>query len=371
MKSPDFPPPAPDAGWALHSLALDAAQIAPADTSRLRQRAGVVTAEGGYCWEGALWRYGRPLTLPPEPAEPAAVLAGTWLWGGVLFDHFGHFLIESTSRLWGAHEGQHGPIAGVCFIPKRPRRKGGLRGWQQGFLDLFGIAAPARILTARTRVERLIVPGQGLGLGGLIGGSGPMRAAVHRHFAADIAAEGPERLYISRSALTDDVGIIIGETQIEAELAAAGYEIFHPQEHDLRTQIARYKAARQIIFADGSAGHLLAYVARADQQIACLPRRSFWWDGPVDQIAGFAGRAPLVADTIASEWQPPEGSEAPRGTSYVAHDLPRLGALLRAEGFLPPGPDWAPLATETLAAALAPLAGWPETHPALIRDMAQ
>lgn len=341
MNDPATMPPRPEGGWSESVTELAGAVVMPPDSARKRQRAGVLDARGEHVPQGATWRFGNALTVAPQmPAQVDETLPGRWLWAGVLFDHFGHFLVESMSRLWAAHHGAGaGALDGICYIPKRPGRRGGLHGFQRQVLDVFGLGLPVRLATRATRIETLVVPGQGFGLGEMIGGTAAMRDAVHRHFAAEIAPEGAERLYLSRSALPPDGGAIIAETVIEEHLRAQGYRIMHPQDHSLTEQIAQMKAARQIIFADGSAGHLLAYVARPDQQIVCLPRRSFWIDGPVDHIAGFAGRVPLVLDNIAQEWAAP-GRREFRGVTYALHDLPALSARLAAAGMLAPDTSW-------------------------------
>ncbi|MDO5605913.1 MAG: glycosyltransferase 61 family protein [Paracoccus sp. (in: a-proteobacteria)] len=342
MNEPAATPPQPAGGWSESVTEIAGAIIVPPDSPRKRQRAGVIDAQGNHVPQGATWRLGNALTLaPPPPGQVDEVLTGRWLWAGVLFDHFGHFLVESMSRLWAAHHDTAASrgLDGICYIPKRPRRRGALRGFQQQVLDVFGLSLPVRLVWRPSRVETLVVPGQGFGLGDMIGGTAAMRDAVHRHFAAGITPDGAERLYLSRSALAPEEGAILGETVIEDHLRAQGYRIMHPQMHSLSEQLAQMKAARQIIFADGSAGHLLAYVARPDQQIACLPRRSFWVDGPVDHIAGFTGRAPLVLDSIAQEWAAP-GRRDFRGVTYALHDMPALSARLVAAGMLDQGTRW-------------------------------
>ncbi|MFC3119099.1 glycosyltransferase 61 family protein [Jhaorihella thermophila] len=98
------------------------------------------------------------------------------------------------------------------------------------------------------------------------------RTAIHERFAREVEPDGPERLYVSRSALGLGKGLL-GEELLESLLEREGYEIFHPQKHPMQTQIARYKAARQIVAADGSALHLYAMVGRADQRVAMISRR--------------------------------------------------------------------------------------------------
>ncbi|CUH75963.1 Capsular polysaccharide biosynthesis protein [Tritonibacter multivorans] len=320
-------------------LMVPQAVVVPPDQARFKQRAGVLDRNGSYVAQGATSRFESTITL--EPKQPEAIraqLEGRWLWAGVLFDHFGHYLVESMSRLWAFHTGLK--FDGICYTPKRPRRKGPLLGFQDDVMQAFGITRPVHIIKEPTQIEHLTVPRQGFGLGDLVSGTPEMRDAVRIAFGRNIAAEGPDRLYVSRSKLGASDGGIMNETEVEANLAAEGYEIFHPQEHSIFEQIARYKAAKQIIISDGSAGHLFAYVGREHQRVAYLPRRSFWADGITDHIAAFSGRSPTVLTSLAQEWLPREKNNATRGHAFVLHDMAALQATLAENGFVAGAPVW-------------------------------
>ena len=243
--------PLPDSGWSDSVTALTNAIVVPPVQGGFVQAAGVLESSGQYCPTGALWRRYRPLTTEPaQPVDPPAPLAGNWLWGGVLWAHFGHFLVESTSRLW-ALDHLDAPLDGIVFIPKRPRVGNARRGFQTDFLNLMAPGLPVNVVTNPTQVESLVVPGQGFGLGLITAGTQKFRDAIHNRFARDVIPDGPERLYISRSALGIGKGGLLGEEKLEHLLKEQGYEVFHPEKHDIATQIARYKAAKQVIAADG------------------------------------------------------------------------------------------------------------------------
>lgn len=278
--TPDYPP-LPELGWSQDVEILSRALVVPAVTSAFQQPAGILKADGSYCGAGALWRNHRPLTIAPaRPEGKPAQLAGRWVWGGVLWAHFGHFLVESTGRLWGLAAAAD-KVDGLIFISKRPGRLAEIQGFQQAFFDLCGIDVPVSFVDVPTEVETLIVAGQGFGLGQIIHGTPEFRTYIAEHFARDVAPEGRDKLYISRSLLGLNKGGLIGEDEVEMRLAAEGYEIFHPQKHDMRTQIARYKAATHIVAAEGSALHLLGMVGRPHQKVAMLMRRQ---SGASDQI---------------------------------------------------------------------------------------
>lgn len=178
---------------------------------------GGLDADMEYCVLAATNRYHFPLTIAPTPKTAAQHLSGTWLWGGLLFDHFGHFFTETITRLWAGHGGAF--FDGICFTPMIPERGHGLLPFQREGIDLFGLPHPVQVVMQPTRVERLIVPGQGFGLGRLAWGTPAMHHVLDTIFVADIAPDGPEAIYVSRSRLSNNFNVIVGENRVEAHLA--------------------------------------------------------------------------------------------------------------------------------------------------------
>ena len=330
--------PDPAGGWSESLTAVSGAIVVPPVESAFVQPAGVLRPDGSHVAEGALWRKWRPLTTAPAmPDGPVEALEGRWIWGGVLWQHFGHFLAESTTRLWALP--QVSGARGVVFVPKRPGVGDQVAGFQRGFIDQIAPGAEIAVATAPTRVEALVVPGQGFGLGEIIRGTPAYRAAIHAHFGAGIAAEGGERLYVSRSELGVGRGGLIGEARLEEYLAAEGYEIFHPQRHPMEVQVARYKAARLVIGAEGSALHMFAMVARPDQKVAVVLRRRSSASNYIEQhIESFGDRAPWSVQALRRVWMP-EGVTAKRmGLGEL--DFPTVEAMLAEGGFVSGRAGW-------------------------------
>lgn len=332
--------PLPDGGWSEQIVTLTGATVVPPEESAFVQPAGVLDSDGRYCPQGALWRKYRPLTTePPMPETIEATLPGRWLWGGVLWAHFGHFLVESTARLWAlAH--LDAPVDGILFIPKRPRVGESVRGFQSDFIGLMAPGLPIKVAAEPTRVEELVVPGQGFGLGKITAGTQSFRDAIHSRFAQEVAPEGPEKIYISRSQLGLGKGGLLGEERLEELLMEEGYEIFHPQNHDIATQLARYKAAKRVIAADGSALHLFAMVGRADQPVAMILRRRSGANNLLAQnVAHFCGSDPVVIEALRTEWVKAKQKKSNR-LSFGELNHAELGRALGEAGFVRKGLDW-------------------------------
>ena len=324
--------------------------IAPSDSDGMVQPSGVFDAAGNYVHQAVLWRV-RPLMIAPPLPDVHDHLSGRWIWGGVLFNHFGHFLIESSGRLW-ALDALAG-ADGIVFLAKHGTTDEiDLQPYHKAFFDLLGVNLPIRVITRPTRVDLLEVPGQGFGIGRLASGTGAFRAFMQGRFGQGVVADGADSLYISRSGLGALRGGILHETRLDGYLAACGYEIFHPQQHPLQVQVARYKAARRIIALDGSALHLVAMVAGPDQQVAIIKRReSGATDSIVAHLHSFAGRAPLVLDAIRADWIRSDRKRADR-LSFGELDFQALGRALSATGMVPAETDWPSLTVEESSAAV-------------------
>ncbi|MEM7320292.1 MAG: glycosyltransferase 61 family protein [Pseudomonadota bacterium] len=332
--------PQPEGGWSERIVDVNNAIIVPPAESAFVQPAGVLNSDGSYCPEGALWRRYRPLTVAPTHVPAAAQqLSGRWLWGGVLWAHFGHFLVESTARLWALDQIDP-PVDGILFMPKRPKVGDAIRGFQRDFIDLMQPGLPIQVATDPVQVEQLLVPGQGFGLGKITSGTQKFRQSIHRNFARDVAPDGPEKIYISRSALGLSKGGMLGEERLEDLLKEEGYETLYPEKHDLRTQLARYKAATHIIAADGSALHLYAMVGRPDQRVAMILRRKAGANNLLAaNVEHFCGRAPIIIDALHTEWVR-AGKGKPNRNSFGELNHRLIGQALALTGFVRADLEW-------------------------------
>jgi capsular polysaccharide biosynthesis protein len=303
------------------------------------QPAGVLDADGATCLHAATWRGARTMMTPPAPPEgPVARLPGRHLYAGQLWAHFGHFLCESLARLWALDRA--GPLDGIVFLPKRPGRVEALSGWQREMFALFGVDLPVRVLDRPTVVEELVVPGQGFGIGRMFAGTPEFRDFVRDRFAPGVIPDGPDRLYLSRTALGGAEGGILGERHIEENIARCGYTVFHPQAHTIATQVAAYRAARAVVGPDGSAFHMLAFADPTPKDVGVILRRSSSVpEGIGTHIAAFTGQAPHLIDALVADWVP-EGTARANRNAFGQVDFARLQARLAAAGFIDDGVRW-------------------------------
>ncbi|MEP5759935.1 MAG: glycosyltransferase 61 family protein [Litoreibacter sp.] len=269
--------------------------------------AGVFTADGEYCEDAITYRAAtRPTsTIPdrPDGDEIKGQIKGTILFGGLAYGHFGHAICESISRLW-AMDAYKGTIDGIVYFPKKkltwPERS---LTQIQPIIETIGLSHPAIAINDPTRVERLVIAPQAFGVNDMIGGAPEFRKFMDDRLRATTVPNGPEKLYISRSEVFHKRGRFLFETQIEAYLEAEGFTIFHPQQHDLQTQLEHYKAASIIISSDNSALHLAGFVARKDCRVAILLRRpgKIYLDFQ-EQLRRFSGIEPVIIDHCKRYW---------------------------------------------------------------------
>lgn len=311
------------------------------DRNRPVIKAGVLTAQGDYVAKAVTFRGHGPITVQPPMPEAATLktLSGTYMYAGPLFGHFGHFLVESISRLWALTQ-LDDKIDGIVFNPKFQKNPQKMMEQFRPILAVLGVDVPIIMLDEPTQVETLYVPQQGFGMFQMIEGAPEFRKFVQTRSGQSIPAKGAEKIYLSRSALPPARGGMLGEKRLEALLKAEGYVIYHPQQHSFDEQVAAYKAARKIISVDGSPLHLLALVGDADQTVACLARRSGGFDKVfAKQLKAFQGIETTPVDALANQWIP-EGSTGPDRLSYGEPDLARVYDALKANGFLEGETRW-------------------------------
>ncbi len=328
-----------DAQPPFEGLILDLSQaiFVPERTGGEKLAAGVLHADGRFCDLSQGWiRARRPMPAPAlVPGETVEPLAGTHLFGGNFRGHFGHFLVESTARLW-ALDHLPEPPQSILYLPYRGE-VGPIERVMEGhdrFYRLLGIDIPVRTYGIPLRVERLFVPELGFGWAERYAGSAAYRAFMQGRLRAAVAPEGGRKLYISRARLAAQRGGILGETVIEENLARAGYEIFHPERHPVDVQIARYRAAERIVALDGSALHLAAYVTDPGTRVAMILRRSKALASDYQlQFRSFCDVALDVIDVVRTDWVS-AGSDRVDFRSVGEIDFAALFKALAAEGYV-------------------------------------
>lgn len=190
-------------------------------------------------------------------------LPGPHLYGGVLFNHFGHFLLESLARAWALLREPEMPVVWHVIGPSAVTR------WQAEIFQLLGIATARFVLVHEpTEVELLHIPEAGYRI----------QTWAHPTLIDALAcypfrAPRPgHKLWLSRSRLPEEAGNVTGMAALEAQLEADGWHIVHPQDHPVAQQLAMMADAEVVGGLAGSALHTLILARQPRCRVALVPR---------------------------------------------------------------------------------------------------
>ncbi|MGE6162073.1 glycosyltransferase family 61 protein [Aeromonas salmonicida] len=251
-------------------------------------------------------------------------LDGCHIFGGMLQEHFGHFLTESIGRIWA--QGYLSPkFNSIAFYHRVPG--GRIPGFVRDIMELLAPRLQINIIQRPTIVEELAVPTH-VEKNGMLYGHSSMREAVSP--LKSIKGGAAKRLYVSRSRLNLNDGGVLFETLVEKYLEAEGYQVIHPEKMTLREQVAAYNGADELIFAEGSALHLYALVARSTQRVFIIWRRKladhFGW-----QISTFGGPTRVHGEPCIDTLFVPTNGEV---CARALLDFDGLSRQLREGGFI-------------------------------------
>jgi hypothetical protein len=229
---------------------------------------GVYEPSGNVCPLSLVERSWTKVTAArDQPPQTVPIrVPGRALYAGLLFDAFGHFLLESTARLWWALEsGFDGPI--LFNDPERAFT----RPWVQEFFALMGLLDRVRVIEYTTQFDEVVVPGPSFVI------QKQFHDVFHLPFRriAETLGVGPgssasDRIYLSRGNLTRRR--CIGEPAIEAHFAARGYRIVHLEEFGLADQIRLVGGAHRVAGIVGSALHTLLFSDVSERSVIYVSR---------------------------------------------------------------------------------------------------
>ena len=170
------------------------------------------------------------------------------IFGGGVFGPFGHFVIESLSRLWCANRFLETPVAFVGT-------EGELRPFQRDIISLLRIENYF-VVTRPTKFARVILPSPGFVLPFYfdIGHASFLSRYENRFDRED------RKVWLSRSHLSQATRVYEGEDVLEDMLLSRGWTVFHPQEHSICEQLEVISSSRTIAGLRGSAFHALVFL---------------------------------------------------------------------------------------------------------------
>ncbi|RAI00988.1 hypothetical protein DLJ53_17325 [Acuticoccus sediminis] len=222
------------------------------------QLGGVVDRDHRDVEPAAIHRAGQRLVHPPPaPYGPEARLDGEHIFAGYVSPLFGHFILESCTHLWYARQRPELPLLWCRLSPLAP--------YQTAVLELLGIRNQSLKVTQPTVVETLHVPDPGCVMRHMLN-------AEHARFLGQYTPRsgwrpGGPKLWLSRSALPEKLKSFANEVEIEDVLSADGWEIYHPEQHTIASQLETLAGASQIAGFIGSAFHSLLLLREVNAEV--------------------------------------------------------------------------------------------------------
>lgn len=234
--------------------------------------------------EALLIRYNKIVQIVPEIENKLSedfirlpFKTGYFFYGGLLFDNFGHFLLESLSRLWAWRNIQSKQI-GILFyapwgIPNYNKKNHYI---YQVFQSLGIPMEQISFLNEPTRIENIIIPKQKYGFG-ICRNPDEIFMSFIKSFQIPLknlsTTTKLKYLYISRSQMPFNNGRPFGEQLFENYLKTQGYDTVYPEKLTLYEQLFLYKNAERIIFCDGGATYCNILLPELKAEVVIIARR--------------------------------------------------------------------------------------------------
>lgn len=195
--------------------------------------------------------------------KPVGHLHGTYIYGGCLFGHFGHFIWESLARLYAIRQCNAYPI---LFISPNDK----VYDVQKRLFQTIGIKNEILLVKKATSVENLIYSPPGSSLEPLFITDAQINALQYLNFYKN--KEGAKKkIWLSRARLK--YGRLLNEQLIEEELKRIGYDIIYPELLTLREQVRLLSSAAVVAGCDGSAFFSLLFAKEIQGKFFVFNRR--------------------------------------------------------------------------------------------------
>lgn len=186
------------------------------------------------------------------------------VYGGFLIDHYGHFLLEGLSRLWGLSK-IDAPI--LFQSPPGLNKITSLPKYMQEIFGLLGVSDKVVLVDRPVSVETLYIPDTSTVLDGYISKEFLQSVALN---CTETTSLKTDLVYFSRSKL--EAGVISEESRLENILKKNGYKIIHPEDYSVKEQIEIISNCKVLIGFVGSAFHTMVLCNNHPEKVVYLQR---------------------------------------------------------------------------------------------------
>lgn len=307
----------------------DAIVVPPTSDADFTSGAGVVASIGGgfdYVRGTGVRRYSRELVPRPQTkglianqSVPRAI------FGGFAFDHFGHFLLESLSRVWIDQTQEVDDSVPLVWIGGRGVS---ITPWMNDICRQIGLDREVMMVdisTGALAVDELLVPRASCELHEWV-----HPEQLRRLGTSSWRPNGSEgKVWLSRVGIGTSHGGLIEEAEVEQVLADSGWSIVRPEEVSIEEQIEVLAGASHVAGVEGSALHGLVLVGGFGGTIDIIRRNSNtnfklvalaggWNQRMIDPMGGRVTLAPVTNSLTGERIAVPtwDGIDV-RGTAYA------------------------------------------------------
>lgn len=314
--------------------------IPGARVNRHVTRFGVYGPDGGVLPDTAItttvWRaQPNPCVAPPRDGTR---ICGPALFGGSVDKQFGFVLLNTLGRLWAL---EHLPAETLVVFAAKPQAQPPDFSGVPRLLRSLGLHNSVVVADGTLHFDALHTAPEWFGEATGARAAPGFYDWIDRRWPAAGSPDPDVALYVSRRGLGPLAGRFACEDHLERLLEAEGYRVFHPEAHSLADQVAAYRRAGRLIFAEGSALHLFALLRRPGQISAVIQRRPSLPAVMRAQMADRPGQpTQAVAAVRALWWRAARGAHL--GLSELdfeaLRDQLRAGGLIRGVGWHAPDP---------------------------------
>lgn len=209
--------------------------------------------------------------------KPARHIDAECLYGGMILNHYGHFIIEGLARAHAFHRFASLPI--VFTLPYADISSAAeLPTYMKAMFELLNVPLTRIMLVQETTsFKKLVIPKIGMRWWDYLDASHQraMAAQVKMSFGADYPCAKHGSIYLSRSKLgtRHDGNVICGEAEFEDYLRTEGFTVVHPETLTVREQVRLFCSARNAVGFVGSGFHTLLLCADVPEKIFYLNRK--------------------------------------------------------------------------------------------------
>lgn len=247
---------------------------------RLFGHGGVLSEEKQYIQESQITAYAKYMTYPNGDDYEIYLgegydiencdiceIEGTVIYAGYLSNHWGHFLIDSMTRIYCALEDSY-KDAKIAFLVDEGKAHQMITNIKR-FFELLGIEDRIVLINRVTKCEKIVIPEQAYQINGYYSEK-YIRVFERVASAVDLDKyKTYDNVYFTRSRFSKAQSTEIGEEILVHIFEKNGFEIISPEHCSLDEQIAIIRKSKQLAGIIGTIAHNMLF-ANENQKMIIL-----------------------------------------------------------------------------------------------------